>query len=366
MNILKWLLNFLQHKRINKNFANYLNKLEEQFERMEIINNPGSSIENYFHKINSNPKYTKIVNEYMDLTSQISAHNQSIEEINNVVETFNFDNFIENPMPFDKNYFNRYDEVIKSIESFPKKNERYIEFVISIKELSDWIEIIKEQYCLKHEVKKTYVSFFETDSYLDGRRKKDIVDILNYCSQKLGQYPKTYYIIDEIANIDEKINNHNDDYISRHLNDPIFDDVTGKRLGADQKRAILCDSISNLVVAGAGSGKTLTICGKAKYLLEEKKIPKDEMFFLSYSNFSTADLEKKLEGVTVGLNVSTFHSLGLRILQAADGIKRNIDSNYDAIIERYFREEIFKPQNEGTLKKSIRILCQVFIRQIFL
>jgi len=37
----------------------------------------------------------------------------------------------------------------------------------------------------------------------------------------------------------------------------LFEDVGGRTLGIDQRKAILTDSISNLIIAGAGSGKTL-------------------------------------------------------------------------------------------------------------
>ena len=69
-----------------------------------------------------------------------------------------------------------------------------------------------------------------------------------------------------------------------------------------------------------GSGKTLTICGKAKWLLERQKVPKEDIVFLSYSK-AADDLERKLSKIDDNLNVSTFHSLGLKILETKDNKK---------------------------------------------
>ena len=59
-------------------------------------------------------------------------------------------------------------------------------------------------------------------------------------------------------------------YVANNISNPLFSDINGKNLDNEQRRAIVTDELSTLVVAGAGSGKTLTICGKVEYLLKEK------------------------------------------------------------------------------------------------
>ena len=49
-----------------------------------------------------------------------------------------------------------------------------------------------------------------------------------------------------------------------------FFNINGYDLDETQIAAIKSEAKSTLVVAGAGSGKTLTILGKIKYLIEKK------------------------------------------------------------------------------------------------
>ena len=51
-----------------------------------------------------------------------------------------------------------------------------------------------------------------------------------------------------------------------------FENIEGKKLDDQQQTAVATDEYSNLIIAGAGSGKTLTILGKVKYLIEKKNI----------------------------------------------------------------------------------------------
>ena len=48
--------------------------------------------------------------------------------------------------------------------------------------------------------------------------------------------------------------------------DALFSNVDGKNLDFQQRTAVITDEDRILVLAGAGSGKTLTIAAKVKYL----------------------------------------------------------------------------------------------------
>ena len=50
--------------------------------------------------------------------------------------------------------------------------------------------------------------------------------------------------------------------------------VNGYELDKEQKQVVLSNSKNILVIAGAGSGKSLTIIGKIKYLINKQNINK--------------------------------------------------------------------------------------------
>ena len=52
------------------------------------------------------------------------------------------------------------------------------------------------------------------------------------------------------------------------IQDNIFDNINGYSLDLKQRQIIIDETENVLAVAGAGSGKTLTIVGKIKYFIE--------------------------------------------------------------------------------------------------
>lgn len=89
----------------------------------------------------------------------------------------------------------------------------------------------------------------------------------------------------------------------------------GKSLDSQQRDAIVTDEYSNLVIAGAGSGKTSVVVGKVKYLVERWGIKPEEILVTSFTRASVDDLRSRIEASGVeGVAARTFHSIGLRVL----------------------------------------------------
>ena len=103
----------------------------------------------------------------------------------------------------------------------------------------------------------------------------------------------------------------------------------------EQREAVITDELSTLVVAGAGSGKTLTICGKVEYLLKEKGIQPEDILLLSYSKKSADDLQLKVSSIDKRLTVGTFHKIGLEVLKKTQNKVFMVEDQYKAIIEKY-------------------------------
>ena len=348
---------YFRNKKIKKelsSFKKFLSKLEESFLHLQLIPNPTDKVLAYRENISTKEEYSAFAIKYDELTTKIKIHNERVDEINLIVDSFSFSNSIAQfDLLIDSKVFDELIDITKEIAKFKSYESHHKRFIQEVNELNENRIQIGEQLAIKKECSKTYNHILSKDSYVDEKQTLEVKRILERADNKLKQYPKSYFEIEELRIYNKHIETHNANYIDIHINNELFEDVGGRTLGIDQRKAILTDSISNLVIAGAGSGKTLTICGKAKWLLEDQKVPKEDIVFLSYSKASADDLERKLSKINDNLNVSTFHSLGLKILETKDNKKQNVEPNYDAIIERFFSEEMLSSQNIGILRKVL-------------
>ena len=96
------------------------------------------------------------------------------------------------------------------------------------------------------------------------------------------------------------------------LNDSFFNNINGYSLDINQRKIILDNNKNILVVASAGSGKTLTIIGKIKYLIEKQHINLKDILCISFTNETVNSLKEKLN---IDIDIYTFHKLSLEILK---------------------------------------------------
>ena len=120
------------------------------------------------------------------------------------------------------------------------------------------------------------------------------------------------------------------------------DKICGYYLDNQQKKIVLDNSNHLLVVAGAGSGKTLTILGKINYLIKYKNILPSEILCISFTRASADSLKKKiLNEFSIDMPVYTFHKLSLEILKEDCNKYEVADSNtLDNIIHNFLHIDI--------------------------
>ncbi len=91
-------------------------------------------------------------------------------------------------------------------------------------------------------------------------------------------------------------------------------------LNERQLQAVLHIETPILVLAGAGSGKTRVITEKIAYLIREHQIKPFNIYALTFTNKSAKEMKERVTKLlknenSKGINVSTFHNLGLNILR---------------------------------------------------
>jgi superfamily I DNA/RNA helicase len=107
-----------------------------------------------------------------------------------------------------------------------------------------------------------------------------------------------------------------------------------------------------LVLAGAGSGKTRVITYRIAYLLLHKKVPAENILAVTFTNKAAREMQERMTAL-VGAKcckeavLSTFHSLGVRILRQEIGLlgyKRNFaiysGSDQLGLIRQVLRESV--------------------------
>ncbi len=128
--------------------------------------------------------------------------------------------------------------------------------------------------------------------------------------------------------------------------------INGIILDDYQMNAIKAKEKSVLLIAGAGSGKTLTIEGKIKYLIEYEHIKEEEILCISFTNETVNNLYTKLNSLGYEIEVKTFHKLGMKYLS---NFNYSIcdDSLLPFITDEYFKSYIKYNKNYKKEFKSI-------------
>ena len=94
-----------------------------------------------------------------------------------------------------------------------------------------------------------------------------------------------------------------------------FDTIEKFPLTVKQRQSVIVDEQRNLVIAGAGTGKTSTVVGKVGFLVKSKRAKPSEILAIAYNRNAARELRERIKEKTkVEVEVGTFHSIGKSIL----------------------------------------------------
>ena len=115
--------------------------------------------------------------------------------------------------------------------------------------------------------------------------------------------------------------------------------INGYYLDKEQIQIVLDKSKYLLVVAGAGSGKTLTILGKIGYLINQIGISKEDILCISFTKEASTSLKEKIKKeFNIDMDVFTFHKLALEILKES---KTNYDISSSDTLDNIIHDFIY-------------------------
>jgi len=90
-------------------------------------------------------------------------------------------------------------------------------------------------------------------------------------------------------------------------------------LNREQKRAVTFGEGPLLIVAGAGTGKTMVITNRVAYLIEQGKAKPEEILALTFTDKAAEEMEERVDKLLpygyIDLWITTFHSFCKRILE---------------------------------------------------
>lgn len=188
---------------------------------------------------------------------------------------------------------------------------------------------------------KTLTIFFDSPKFISNYDlfKFKELHISLYKKIKALEYKHLPYFDKEAKTINQYISNfdsleniiqkRNDEYVTKELenSDAILSNIEGKSLDIQQRKAVVIDEDNNLIIAGAGSGKTTTIAGKVKYITERLNVDKSKILLISFTRKSADEMSDRIRNkMKIELPVKTFHKLGLDIIAESTNEKPSIFS----------------------------------------
>ena len=184
-----------------------------------------------------------------------------------------------------------------------------------------------------------YNAFFNTTNIIENYNKEELkfpnklklIFVIKYL-----KYLKEYNSLHKkYLDIDISIKKHNAKCFNK-----IYGKIENNYLDSNQIDSIINNSDNQLVVASAGSGKTTTIIGKVKYLIETNKALTNEILILSFTSSSSKEMKERIEKeINTEIDVYTFHKLGLEIIKKSS---LNIPNIYTENLSSFITNTLYE------------------------
>ena len=144
-----------------------------------------------------------------------------------------------------------------------------------------------------------------------------------------------------------------------------FDTIEKNPLTKAQRRACLINEDRNLVLAGAGTGKTSTMIGRAGYLLASEQTRPEQILMLAFAKKAAEEMQERQDKCLRPMlqqatpTIKTFHALGLEIIGTVEGKWPAISvfAEDNAALVRFVEELIGRLMQDATYNRQADLFC---------
>jgi DNA helicase-4 len=110
-------------------------------------------------------------------------------------------------------------------------------------------------------------------------------------------------------------------------------------LSEEQVIAATSHAKETLVVAGAGSGKTFVLVGRAKYLVGSARTTEDKILMLAYNKDAAEELSRRTKASGIAVTASTFHAFGGRVINGPD-VSTAVAFGSDGAVKKFLETQL--------------------------
>ncbi|WP_316831822.1 UvrD-helicase domain-containing protein [Pedobacter aquatilis] len=179
-------------------------------------------------------------------------------------------------------------------------------------------------------------------------------------------------IIDDFVSCFRDLDKVRADYNARFIRHELvefgdfFAGLDSYPLSDEQMRAVVCDEDNNLVIAGAGTGKTTTISAKVAYILEKNLARAEELLVISFTNAAVEEMYDRTcnflrdDVLARQITFKTFNSFGNMVCRYCSPHPRRIafdgqDYRVKAFLQQSF-DSLFRSSDDFQ-QKAINFLA---------
>ena len=124
-------------------------------------------------------------------------------------------------------------------------------------------------------------------------------------------------------------------------------------LSEEQVIAATSHAKETLVVAGAGSGKTFVLVGRAKYLVGSDRTTEDKILMLAYNKDAAEELSRRTKASGISVTAQTFHGFGNSVIKAPGertGVAFGDSGEVSRFLAHQLKNELSEESKSGLAK----------------